>query len=169
MLAEEASARRLALEHCSMSSRDPKRPPPVSPPAGDAEKSSGRVRFDERGQAVWEWQLKTGHFSSNATSSKLRALTNTELSIEDPAAKPLAVDKEAGSNPYDTIKPSGKGLPLDPPAGGHGMNPYGTLDEAGKAKEESKGADPYARGPTKNPNTVSYNPYERPKPKKPVR
>ena len=150
-----------------MSSRDPKQPPPVTPPAGDAEKSSGRVRFDERGQAVWEWQLKTGHFSSNATSSKLRALTNTALSIEDPAAKPLAVDKEAGINPYETIKPSGKGLPLEP-AGGHSMNPYG-IDGSGNAKEEPKGADPYSSGPTKNPNTVSYNPYERPKPKKPGR
>jgi hypothetical protein len=154
-----------------MSSRDPKPPPPVAPPADAAEKPSGRVRFDERGQAVWEWQLRTGHFSSNATSSKLRALTNTALSIEDPAAKPLSIKKEAGINPYETIQPSGKGAAPEPPApapaGGQGRNPYGTSDD-GRPKDEPKGADPYSRGPTKNPNTVSYNPYERTKPKKPA-
>jgi len=126
------------------------------------------VRFDERGQAVWEWQLKTGHFSSNATSSKLRALTNTALSIEESSAKkPLSIDKEAGINPYETIQPPGKGGAPEPPAGGQGKNPYGTTDD-GRPKDEPKGADPYSRGPTKNPNTVSYNPYERPKPKKPA-
>lgn len=143
-----------------MSSREPKPPPAVSPPAGDAEKPSGRVHFDERGQAVWEWQLKTGHFSTNATSSKLKALTNADLSIEDPTAKPLAIDKDAGINPYETVKPAGKD---------QGTNPYDTIDDPAKSKPEPTGADPYSSGPTRNPNTVSYNPFERPKPKKPGR
>ena len=45
----------------------PKGPaPPSSPAAQDnapgAQKKSGRVSFDKRGNAVWEWEMKTGVF-----------------------------------------------------------------------------------------------------------
>jgi hypothetical protein len=142
-----------------MTTRDPKRPP-ASPPEEPAQKPSGRVKFDSRGQAVWEWQLKTGMFDANATSQRVRALTQADLSIADTGKAPeLSIDMEAGVNPYESgpAAPPGSASAATPakkkdvpPAGGGGM-------------------DPYSSGPTKNPHGVSYNPYERTNPKKPGR
>ncbi len=80
---------------------EPKDPTP--PPAKPAAKRSGRVRFDERGQAVWEWAVETGKFDRNASTQQIRTLT-------DPAGK-LEIDKDAG----DTPGPGGsKGGGFDP-------------------------------------------------------
>ena len=141
-----------------MTTRDPKRPP-AGPPADPAQKSSGRVKFDSRGQAVWEWQLKTGMFDANATSQRVRALTNADLSIADTTKAPeLSIDMDAGVNPYESAKAPAA------PAGS-------AASASAKKKEEPKGGgmDPYSSGPTKNPHGVSYNPYERTNPKKPGR
>jgi hypothetical protein len=77
---------------------------------------TGRVTFDDRGQAVWEWSMATGRFETATTSSRLRKLTNAELSlVDDPLpddankvqANPLGTKK--GYDPYDSGRLSRSG------------------------------------------------------------
>lgn len=72
------------------------------------EKSTGRVKFDERGNAVWEWQVATGAFGVEVSTQRLQKLENPTLSIADDAptpfetvrANPLGTKK--GYDPYDS-------------------------------------------------------------------
>ena len=74
-------------------------------------KSTGRVKFDERGNAVWEWQLATGHFGAEVSTQRLQKLEHPALSIaaddaptpfETVRANPLGTKK--GYDPYDSGK-----------------------------------------------------------------
>jgi hypothetical protein len=117
--------------------------PPTAP--GDGEQRSGRVQFDERGQAVWEWAVQTGMFDRNASSQRIRALTETPVNLEiadTPPTKPETI-KPATGNPYERA--------AVPRPGGR----------------QSAGGDPYARGPARKPESVTFNPYERKPPHKP--
>jgi len=120
---------------------------PTAPPAkpGD-ERKSGRVQFDERGQAVWEWAVQTGMFDRNASTQRIRALTEApgKLEIADSPA------------PATTTKAK--------PASG---NPYERAPTARPGPKESAGSDPYSRGPARKPESVSFNPYERKPSRKP--
>jgi hypothetical protein len=81
-------------------------PPPTSDAGG--EKSTGRVKFDERGNAVWEWQVATGAFGLEVSTQRLQKLEHPALSIADDAptpvetvrANPLGTKK--GYDPYDS-------------------------------------------------------------------
>lgn len=68
-----------------------KQVPTVNPePAADdaatarasREKESGRVAFDARGNPVWEWRSEDGQFHRDASTSLVRKLESTELSLE---------------------------------------------------------------------------------------
>ncbi len=120
---------------------------PAPPAKADEERKSGRVRFDERGQAVWEWAVQTGMFDRNASTQRIRALTETPVNLEltdAPATppKPIVTQPVTG-NPYErasTARPSGK---------------------------ESSGGDPYSRGPARKPESLTFNPYDRNPTRKP--
>jgi hypothetical protein len=81
---------------------------PSSRTAGGGEKSSGRVKFDDRGNAIWEWQLGTGSFGGEVSTQTLKKLEHPALSIADDApspfesvrANPLGTKK--GYDPYDS-------------------------------------------------------------------
>jgi hypothetical protein len=120
---------------------------PTAPPAqsGD-ERKSGRVRFDERGQAVWEWAVQTGMFDRNASTQRIRALTEAPVDLEIADAP----------TPSSTAKAK--------PATG---NPYERAEVTRPARKESAGSDPYSRGPARKPESVSFNPYERKPTQKP--
>lgn len=79
---------------------------------------TGRVQFDDRGNAIWEWSIATGAFGREVSTARLRSLEHPALSIADDAptpsetvrANPLGTKK--GYDPYD----SGKlGKPPAPP------------------------------------------------------
>jgi len=54
-------------------------------------KSAGEVRHDERGHAVWQWASDSARHAVTSTSSLLRRLDVSGLSIaEDPAEKKAA-------------------------------------------------------------------------------
>src|SRR5579863_8371881 len=79
---------------------------PSSPPA----KQTGRVQFDERGNAVWEWSVATGAFGREVSTERLQKLENPGLSLAEDAptpsqrvkANPMGAVK--GYNPYDSGK-----------------------------------------------------------------
>jgi hypothetical protein len=120
--------------------------PPNAPPAPPGgERRSGRVKFDERGQAVWEWAVQTGMFDRNASTQRIRALTEAPGSLEiaeTPAAQPAAARPASG-------------------------NPYERASTARPGRRESAGVDPYSSGPARRPENVSFNPYERSVSRKP--
>ena len=93
--------------------------------AASSRAQSGRVQFDERGQAVWEWAVQTGMFDRNATTQRVRALSEAamNLSIEDTpppvsgtqAAKAAIAPPKRGDavTPYDRAPVAPK--PAAPP------------------------------------------------------
>jgi hypothetical protein len=83
----------------------PGAPDPKAQPAG-----TGRVQFDDRGNAVWEWSVATGAFGREVSTDRMRRLEHPALSLADDAptphetvrANPLGTKK--GYNPYDSGK-----------------------------------------------------------------
>jgi hypothetical protein len=107
-----------------MSSGDPKKPPGDSSgngdsghpsadaprPPGGAKKPSGRVKFDDRGNATWQWAQSTGVFGREASTERLKKLEYSGLSLADDAPTPFDKVKPnpqgvvKGYNPYDSGK-----------------------------------------------------------------
>lgn len=87
-------------------------------PAHDA---TGAVKFDERGNAVWQWSIETGSFGVNASAERMRRLDNPKLSIADDQP-----------TPYDSVKSNPLGLKK-------GYNPYdsGKLDKNGQPRKKT--------------------------------
>lgn len=78
------------------------------------EKTSGRVAFDARGNAVWEWKMKTGVFGRDVDTRKLRTLEDPGLEFaDDPTAPPtgeqrkeaVKAAKRTGFDPYNSTSP----------------------------------------------------------------
>ena len=107
---------------------DKRSEPPASQgtPAEDsqADKRSGRIAYDERGNSIWEWQLETGVYSRDISTQRLKKLDLNDLSIADTAAHPRPpgltdpADRKAapsgGFNPYDNFRTSGGNVASDP-------------------------------------------------------
>ena len=91
----------------------PRGAPPIGGAAGGARPvgahRSGRPTFDDRGNAVWEWQTEEGDFSREVNTQRLKKLEAHELSIEETSRLKkldLKAPKEGmmpggGFNPYD--------------------------------------------------------------------
>ncbi len=87
--------------------------PAAKAPAPDAKsggKSTGRVKFDERGTAVWEWSIATGAFGREVTTERLQKLEHPSLSLADDAPTPFEsvrsnpLGTKKGYDPYDSGK-----------------------------------------------------------------
>jgi hypothetical protein len=106
---------------------NPGTPKPAAPradagaPSASA-KQSGRVRFDERGNAVWEWSVATGAFGREVSTERLQRLENSALSLAEDAPTP---SQQVKANPLGTVK---------------GYNPYDS-GKLGKAAEAPKKKD----------------------------
>jgi hypothetical protein len=99
------------------------------PPKFDPEHPSGRIAFDDRGKAVWEWRTETGNFKSDIDTQKVKALQDSS-------------DVKLGQTPNQTPGP-GK----DPYRTADAPRPPGadaprrrTLDDMRKLSEEIKRA-----------------------------
>jgi hypothetical protein len=72
--------------------------------------TSGRVQFDERGNAVWEWSVATGAFGREVSTQRLQKLEHPALSIAEDAptpfetVRPNPLGTKTGYNPYDSGK-----------------------------------------------------------------
>jgi len=84
-----------------------------------AKKESGRVQFDERGNAIWEWAVSTGAFGREVSTERMKKLENPGLSLADDAP-----------TPFDTVRPNPLGTKK-------GYDPYDS-GKLGKAKAPAK-------------------------------
>ena len=115
---------------------------PEDRPATD--KTSGRVSFDSRGNAVWEWSMATGKFGGNVDTERLKKLY-PDLKIQDdppPKAKTFGTSPEQrgpGFDPYDThAQRPAKAAPRDPAAG---IDPYNSTSAPDEKKRSTKPKD----------------------------
>jgi hypothetical protein len=108
-------------------------PPRIAPPIGagsrkseETESRSGRPAFDDRGNAVWEWQTEEGDFSRDNSTQRLKKLDLSKLSLED----------------TQRLKQAARGSPKEGALPGGGFNPYerGTCaNETGQANQKPVG------------------------------
>jgi hypothetical protein len=70
--------------------------------------NTGRVKFDERGNAIWEWAVTTGKFGADVSTQRLKKL-DSQLSLADEApptrnelVKENAKGVVQGYSPYDS-------------------------------------------------------------------
>jgi hypothetical protein len=92
----------------------PQRSKPGSqPPSQPAQPApSGRVRHDERGNAVWDWLKDTARNAIDSTSRLLRKLEAPDLEVENKKDEDLRIlpdrDPGGGYDPYNqSTKPRG--------------------------------------------------------------
>jgi hypothetical protein len=73
-------------------------------------KKTGRVQFDDRGNAIWEWSVATGAFGREVSTERLQKLEHPALSLAEDAPTPFHQVKPnpqgtvKGYNPYDSGK-----------------------------------------------------------------
>jgi hypothetical protein len=85
-----------------------KRDAPVRREAPVMNNNTGRVKFDDRGNAVWEWAVGTGAYATDISTSRLKKLDNLTLSIAEDTPPPSKIVKEnpkgmvQGYSPYDS-------------------------------------------------------------------
>jgi hypothetical protein len=74
------------------------------------DKGTGRVKFDDRGNAVWEWSVSTGAFGREVSTERLQRLEHPSLSIADDGptpgdvVRPNPLGTKKGYDPYDSGK-----------------------------------------------------------------
>jgi len=71
---------------------------------GRKTESGGRVRHDERGNAVWDWALDTGVFDALSSTGLLRRLDVSDLKMQESPGLALALagrDAGGGGDPYN--------------------------------------------------------------------
>jgi hypothetical protein len=92
----------------------------------DPQHPSGRIAFDDRGNARWEWRTETGDFKSDIDTRTVRALQeSTDETLGGTQPSPIS-----SGDPYRTADA--------PPAGG--KTPRRTLDDMRRLSEEIKRA-----------------------------
>ena len=66
--------------------------------------SSGRVRHDDRGNAVWDWSMDTGVFDALSSSALIRHLGVADSKMQGSPGLALSIaghDAGGGGDPYN--------------------------------------------------------------------
>lgn len=108
------------------------------------EMTSGRVAFDARGNAVWEWRTGDGEFQRDASTTILRKLEPTGLAIE---ATGIRRKLTPGSQPSSAPAPTKGALaesapPPVVPKEVSGGDPYNSSRNAGHVRQAARRASP---------------------------
>ncbi|HEY4647051.1 MAG TPA: hypothetical protein VIH25_12340 [Steroidobacteraceae bacterium] len=112
-------------------------------PETSTAKKSGRVAFDARGNAVWEWSMSTGVFGRDVDNERLKKLEAPDLKIaDDPPQKTKAFgtspdERGPGFDPYNTHVHR----PTDPQPKTTGVDPYNTVS-SGRGKTGDRSGKP---------------------------
>jgi hypothetical protein len=93
----------------------------------DTQTSSGRIAFNERGDAKWEWRTNTGTFKADIDTRQVKALQ--ESTVAQLGVAPAAPVHRPDNNPYST---------LDTLHTLSQKKPRRTLDDMRKLSEEIK-------------------------------
>jgi hypothetical protein len=91
----------------------------------DPQQPSGRIAFDDRGKAVWEWRTATGDYKSDVDTQTVRALQDS-ADVNLAGAQPAVPNLDPYSS-ADSPRPVDKGRRR-------------TLDDMRKLSEEIKRA-----------------------------
>ena len=59
--------------------------------------ATGKVVYDERGNAVWDWLKQTGRNAIESTTRLLRKLEAPELKVEQPEEEELRIQPDSGT------------------------------------------------------------------------
>lgn len=84
----------------------------------DDAKSTGRVQFDDKGNAIWEWSISTGAFARAVSAERLQRLEHPALSLAEDAPTPYETVRanphgtKKGYDPYDSGKLGKPAAPL---------------------------------------------------------
>lgn len=101
----------------------------------DPQAPSGRIAFDSRGNAVWEWRTASGDFKSDVDTQTVKALqedTSGKLGVAPtPTPKPQTVNHD----PYSSAE------------GPRAPQKRRTLDDMRKLSEEIKRARDLKKSP----------------------
>ena len=117
----------------------------IEPPADD--KRSGRIAYDERGNSVWEWQLETGVYSRDISTSRLKKLDLNDLSLADTATH------KRPPGPAEAPAPAKQTLPSD-----FNLDELSLADTATHKRPPNPGETP---APAKKPMAGGgFNPYD---------
>jgi hypothetical protein len=103
----------------------------------DPEIPSGRITFDARGNAVWQWRTATGDFKSDVDTQTVKAIqedTNVKLGVA-PTATPTPNNLTLNHDPYSSA---------DAPRAPQKRR---TLDDMRKLSEEIKRAREIKKAP----------------------
>jgi len=92
----------------------------------DPQHPSGRIAFDDRGRAVWEWRTETGEYKSDVDTKTVRALQESSDVKLAGAAQPATPNLD----PYSTADREQAAQKV----------PRRTLDDMRKLSEEIKRA-----------------------------
>lgn len=76
--------------------------------------SSGRVKHDERGVAVWDWASDSDVIDALTASAVMRRLDVADLQIQEPSRLSLSIagrDAGGGGDPYNSRCTEGRVTP----------------------------------------------------------
>lgn len=72
---------------------------------------SGRAAFDDRGNAIWEWEVAPGVFSRDIGTGQMKILLQDSAIPADPQSAPVK-----GADPYSTTTAPQLSVSYSPPA-----------------------------------------------------
>ena len=115
------------------------KPPKPRREATEVDNLAGRVKHDDRGNAVWEWASNTDGAATDSTQPRLKKLDNPTLALTDEAVAPPGAVKQ---NPHGTVKgysPYDSGILAKPDAERPRRKDLRKLSEWLKLKKQAAG------------------------------